>query len=281
MIDLHVHTTYSDGEKTPLEILDMCHLMGITHLAICDHNIMDGAKEACLHNPYPDITVIPGVELSAKAPQKGATLHILGLGVDVKNKALCDITDTIRNSNSTRFKYGIDLLFEVYGLRFELCDVQEVLSRKGNIGRPEMAKLCLKYGYVQDIEMAFKKYLNPIRDELDKIRVSYEGEECIKYILEAGGIPCIAHPVELQMNMPDTRDYILRLKRHGLQAIEVYHSKQSEEYSQNIMKMAKELGLLYSVGSDYHGPNVSPDVELGLGCNHNLGKMSASVLTKL
>lgn len=281
MIDLHTHTIYSDGEYTPLELLNMCKQKGITIIAITDHNTLEGSKRALIDNPYKDITVISGVEFGALYPIKGADLHILGLNIDLQNKDLNDISKAIMEDNVERIKAIIFLLKKHYNFNFKECDVENIFNSIGNIGRPDVAKLCIKYGYAKDVEDAFSSYLNPIYHLVTKRKHELTDKSCIEYILNAGGTACLAHPFTLKKDLPELKEYILALMSYGLEAVEVFHSEQSPEYSQQLMKLTNELGLLYSVGSDFHGPIVSPKVKLGSGQNNNLNKNTASILSKL
>ena len=281
MIDLHVHTIYSDGEHSPKEILELCKKRSITVVGITDHNTVEGCKQAILQNPYEDITIIPGLEFEAKYDVKGANLHILGYNVDLNNKPLNDICNAIMEDNVMRLKSIVELLKSNYGLTFKDLDLDEIYSSIGNIGRPDIARLCVEYGYATDIEESFKKYLIPIEDKIAKRKAELTDIACIEYIKNAGGIACLAHPIELRMDMYTLKKYIKFLTDLGLEALEVYQSKHSKEYSEELLKIAKENNLLCSVGSDYHGELITPDIELGYGRNNNLHMNEASILSKI
>lgn len=166
MIDLHVHTIYSDGEFSPKEILDLCKLRNITVIGITDHNIMDGCKQAILENPYKDIKVIPGLELGAKYDVKGANLHILGYNIDLENDLLNNVCNSIREDNIMRLESIVSLLGTHYGLNFKEEDLKRIYNSIGNIGRPDIARLCVEYGYAETINEVFDNYLNPIALEV-------------------------------------------------------------------------------------------------------------------
>lgn len=280
MIDLHVHTIYSDGEYTPLEVLDTCNKRGISTVAITDHNSMEGSRQAIANNPYNHIKVIPGIELSALYDVKGANLHILGYGIDLYNKDLNEVTNAVMEDNVTRLKSIVDLLKKHYNFSFKDADLERIYSSIGNIGRPDIAKLCVDYGYAASVEDTFVKYLNPIDDKIAKRKVEFTDKSAIEYILKAGGIPCLAHPIELLIDTDDLKAYIRTLMSYGLGAIEVFQSKHSESYTKELLNITNEFGLLYSAGSDYHGPMVTPDIELGYGKNNNLHISSATILSR-
>lgn len=280
MIDLHVHTIYSDGEHTPLEVLDLCNQRNISTVAITDHNSMEGSIQAIENNPYDHIKVISGIELSALYDVKGANLHILGYGIDLYNKELNEVTDAVMQDNVTRLKSIVELLKKHYNFSFNDEDLERIYSSIGNIGRPDIAKLCVDYGYTTSVEETFAKYLNPIDDKITKRKVEFTDKSAIEYIIGAEGIPCLAHPIELLINMNDLKAYIRTLMSYGLGAIEVFQSKHSESYTKDLLNIANEFGLLYSAGSDYHGPMVTPDIEMGYGKNHNLNINSATILSR-
>lgn len=280
MIDLHVHTIYSDGEYTPLEVLDICNKRGISIVAITDHNSMDGSRQAIENNPYGHIKVISGIELSAQYDIKGANLHILGYGIDLYNNELNEVTNAVMEDNITRLKSIVELLKKHYNFSFKDENLEKIYGSIGNIGRPDIAKLCVSYGYATSVEETFVKYLNPIDDKIAKRKVEFTDKSAIEYILKAGGIPCLAHPIELLIGMDDLKAYIRRLMHYGLGAIEVFQSKHSESYATALLQMANEFELLYSAGSDYHGPMVTPDIELGYGKNNNLHISSATILSR-
>ena len=281
MIDLHVHTIYSDGEFSPKEILDLCKLRNITVIGITDHNIMEGCKLAILENPYKDIKVIPGLELSAKYDVRGANLHILGYNIDLENDMLNNVCNSIREDNVMRLESVVSLLSTHYGLTFKEEDLKRIYTSIGNIGRPDIAKLCVEYGYAETINEVFDNYLNPIDLEVKKRKTELSDKEIIEYILNAGGIPVLAHPIELKMDDDTLRQYIKKLLSFGLRGIEVYQSKHSRKYTNMLLDIVNEYNLLYSVGSDYHGPVVTPNIELGFGTDNNLCKNEASILNEI
>lgn len=146
-IDMHVHTIYSDGEKSPKEILEMCHKQNIKIISITDHNNIEGVKIAIQTNPYKDMVVIPGIEFSASSSMVAGQVHILGYNMNLNDAELNSITKSIMQSNKDRIKYAIQVLNEDFGITFDHEDVEEILSSSiGNIGRPELAKLLVKTG---------------------------------------------------------------------------------------------------------------------------------------
>ncbi len=280
-IDLHVHSIFSDGENTPQEILKLCKDNDINVVSITDHNNIDGVKEAIKQNSYSDIRVIPGLEFSAQYPVKGGDLHILGYNMDLDNIELNSVLKEIMKDSVRRIESLLYQLKKNYNMSFKDSDIEEMFSVCGNIGRPDVAKLCVKYGYAPSVDDAFDKFLNPVDDKLVKKKIDLTGKECIEYIKNAGGITCLAHPITLKRNVHDIKEYVKMLMGFGLEAVEVYHSTHDKKFSSSMQEMVDELGILYSVGSDYHGYVVKPKVKLGSGINNNLNFENATILSKI
>ena len=281
MIDLHVHSIYSDGEYTPLKILEVCNERGISTISITDHNSMEGSRFAISHNPYPNVKVIAGVELSVIYPVKGGNLHILGYGIDLENKELNQVTEAIMADNIRRLESLVHLLKKHYNICFKQEDLETIYNSLGDIGSPDIARLCVKYGYTNTVAEAFERYFNPIYDMVEKHKVELTARECIEYIQKAGGIACLAHPIELKKDVAELKEFIGVLTTYGLGAVEVYQSKHSRRYSSELLKIVNEYSLLYSVGSDYHGPVITPKFEMGYGQDNNLNMQTATILSKI
>ncbi len=274
--DLHLHTIYSDGEYEPLQVVTMARDRQASTIAITDHNNIEGSKVAVANNPYSDIVVVPGVEFTAKSPAT-INIHMLGLNIDLKNKALNELCDAYTEDSRNRTRSLLSLLKKHYGMEFEEADIVALMSSIGNIGRPEVAKLCLKYGYVSSVPEAFDKYLNPVKPHIVDKKVDPTDKELIEVILDAGGAPCLAHPRSVKKPIPELREYIKGLTDVGLMAIEAYHSDCPKELTFELLKMAHEFGLYVSCGSDYHGPVVSPKVRIRSGKNDNLNLERVSI----
>lgn len=278
-VDLHIHSTYSDGELTPMQLLNLCYDKDMKIISITDHNSIMGAKEAITLNPYKNIKVIPGIEINAK--YTGGEQHILGYNIEIDNKDLNNICKLIVEDNLRRIKSLVANLKSIYGISFKDEELQDVYNMVGNIGRPEIAKLCLKHGYVKTIQEAFDKLFIPIKDKTVKRQVDLSAKECIEYIINAGGVASLAHPITLNKDTKDLKEYIKELKTYGLSAIEVYHSLHSAQYSNNLLKIAKELNLLCSAGSDYHGVLVKPNIFVGEYNKKDLKEEDITILSKI
>jgi Predicted metal-dependent phosphoesterases (PHP family) len=275
LIDLHMHSSFSDGELKPNELIKLAVEKGIGTIAITDHDTLLGNQNInCDETKFLDI--ISGIELSAKA-EKGR-MHILGYGIDIRNKELNEKMKELKNNSIYSVLSLIHQIKKDYGIILNSEDILGVLNSEHNIGRPDLAKLLVSYGLAPDFQTAFDKYLI---DSYNKVRSTGKGieyDECIDLILKAGGIPILAHPKTLELNQ---KDFLILLKQMisvGLRGIEVYHSSFSFEESENYMQIAERLGLLYSGGSDFHGPVATPNIEIGTGKNNNLKIKKLSIL---
>ena len=274
-IDLHTHTFYSDGELSPKDLIDYAIKNNIGTIGITDHDTLKGVKKLNNYN-FDEIRIINGIELSAKV-NKGR-MHILGYDIDINNKELNSKMDELKNNSINNF---ISLLAQIkkdYGISFSYEDIKEVINLPGNIGRVDIARLCVKYGYADNIQDAFDKYLIDAYNKLITVRMGFSYEECLKLIINSGGIPVLAHPKSLELNDKELLVLIKDMINKGLKGIEVYHSSHSIEEQEKFLNIAKMYNLLVSGGSDFHGKKVKPNVEIATGVNNNLKIKKLSLL---
>ncbi|MBR4178785.1 MAG: PHP domain-containing protein [Bacilli bacterium] len=283
VIDLHCHTVHSDGELTPIEILNLAIDNGISTLAITDHDNIDGVKR--VRKDYSDflnqsgLEFINGVELSVKVNH--GRMHMLGYNIDIYNKELNDKLNEMKNNSMySMISYFNDLRREK-NISFSTEDILKVFNKSGNIGRPQIAKLLVKYGYVNSVQEGFDKYLIDMYERVRKLNKGINYKEAIELIKNAGGYAILAHPYSLEMNELELLKTIRELISCGLDGIEVYHSNHTKEQMKLYLEIAKKYNLLYSVGSDFHGKNVKPDIELGSGKNNNLNIKEVSLVRKI
>lgn len=278
-IDLHVHSTYSDGEKEPLEILEICNNSNVTTISITDHNNVLGVKEAISNNRYSNIHIIPGIEIDCYTPK--GQLHILGYNIDLKNKKLNDFCKLVMEDDRKRLESLLVQLKKTFNLKFKDEDIQDIFLSKGSVGRPDIAKLCVKYGYAKYTQEAFTKLFNPVKENVIKSTTEIFDYECLNYIINAGGIASLAHPITLERDLEDLKKYLIVLKDLGLTGVEVYHSDQSCDFTNNLIEITNDIELLHSAGSDYHGPLLKPRILIGSGKNDNLNITNLSILSKI
>lgn len=277
-IDMHTHTNYSDGELSPDELIKLAIANNIGTLAITDHDTLKGIQSVD-KSKYKDIRIINGIELSAKV-DKGR-MHILGYGIDINDRTLNDKMIELKNNS---FNSVIAVLGQVssdYGIRFDSNDLIDLFNSNHNLGRPDIAKLLVKYGYAQSVQDAFDKYLIAAYDKTRKTSKGIQYDECLDLINNSNGIPVLAHPKSLQLEPYELEKLICNMISCGLKGIEVYHSSHTKEEMQFYYHLAKTYNLLISGGSDFHGKNVKPDIEIGRGKNNNIRIRKLSVLNKL
>ncbi len=265
MIDLHTHSTHSDGTKTPSDLLNLAKEQNITVYAITDHDDIEGSKKL-VSLPHEGITIYSGVELSAKI-DKGQ-MHILGYNIDLENNDLNEKLKELKENSKHNIMLYVKQLKEDYNIELPKEDIDTILNREGNIGRPLLALLLIKYGYVESVSEAFDKYLGD--EKVRKYKMWITKEECIKLILDAGGIPVLAHPFTLKMTNKELKNELNYLVSLGLKGIEVIHSKGNAEQREFYKELAKEFNLITTGGTDYHGPEVKPNIKLGTGIENNV-----------
>ena len=265
MIDLHTHTKFSDGEYTPEKCIDLAISKDINALAITDHDTADGLEMAEEYAKNKNILLIPGIELEADVPK--GQMHILGLFIDYKNAYFVKKLEEIKNTRCSRNEKFIE---EFNRMGFEITlDELKAVSSGNTIGKPHFAKVFMKKGYIQNKQEMFDKYFN--QPPLSQFKKSTKTpREVIDLIKRANGMAVLAHPQFLKLNDDDLVAKIKELKWYGLDGMECYHSKQTIEEMNKYNEIAKALNLVVTKGTDFHGPNVKPETELGTGNNNNL-----------
>ena len=265
MIDLHSHSIHSDGTKTPSELLNLAKKKNITVYALTDHEDIEGSKKL-IKLPHKGITIYSGVELNAKV-DKGQ-MHILGYNIDLDNKELNDKLKELKENAKYNIMLYVKQLKEDFNIEIPSEDIDKILTREGNIGRPLLALLLIKYGHCNSVHEAFEKYLKD--DKVRKNKMWITKEECLELITNAGGIPVLAHPFTLKLSKEELKEEIKYLVSKGLKGIEIIHSKGKEEEREYYKELAKEFNLITTGGTDYHGPEVKPNIELGTGIENNV-----------
>ncbi len=254
-IDLHIHSTVSDGRFSPQEIVNKSARLGLSTIAICDHDSVDGIAPALeAAQTLPQLMVIPGVEISTFAP--GNEVHILGYFIDYNNPKLKTTLADSRSSRRERAKAMIARLNEL-NIDIDWQQVQQIAG-SSTIGRPHIARAMLDKGYIKSFKEAFDKYIGlgaPAYVERHKITPP----QAVTLISEASGLPVLAHP--LTVNEPEA--LIVELKAAGLVGIEVYYNDYSEDKRNMLARLADRYNLIATGGSDYHGLDDSTETMLG------------------
>lgn len=282
IIDMHTHTNYSDGDLSPQELIRLAIDKRIGTLAITDHDTIEGIKKINRNEDIivdSGIEIINGIELSAKA-DKGR-MHILGYGIDLKNKALNKKMIDLKDNSINSVLSIMEQIKRDYGIRFSYEDIKALVNANHNLGRPDLAKLCVKYGYATTSQDAFDKYLIDAHNKTRQTSKGLQYQECLELITNSGGIPVLAHPKSLELSEKEFLILLNKMISCGLKCIEVYHSSHSKEEMDYYLEIANKYGLLISGGSDFHGKSVKPDIELGTGKDNNIKIKKLSLLNKL
>ncbi len=259
MIDLHAHTTASDGTMSPNKLVILAKEHGIEAIAITDHDTVDGIPEAIATGEREGVEVVPGLELSVE--HNPGSMHILGLLIDHENEQLNDALREIQASRSTRNPKIIDKLNE-FGLDLSIEEVEKI-SGGGQLGRPHIAAALIQKGYVRTVQEAFDKYLKKGASAYFE-RHRLTREETVDMIHGAGGLVIIAHPGTLGVNGQQLDSLLQELKDVGFDGIEVFYNNHSQIEEDRLMQAADKFGFLISGGTDFHGEN-KPAIKIGIG----------------
>ncbi len=247
-IDLHIHSTFSDGMLKPAEVVDLAESQGLKAVAITDHDTAAGTDEAMQRGSEKGIEVIAGIEVSSW--HGDTSMHILGYRFkhgDNKFNSRLQLLQDGRESRNARIIENLNKL----GIRVDLSELLQY-SEYGQTGRPHIARLLVDKGVTKTIDLAFKYYLR--RGAAAYVeRFRFSAHDAIKMIREAGGIAVLAHPSSLDPTLRSIPLLLKNLCKMGLEGVEVYYPSHSPKAVKALLKMADEMGLLLTGGSDFHG----------------------------
>jgi predicted metal-dependent phosphoesterase TrpH len=259
LIDLHAHTTASDGSLSPTGLVEAAVDAGLAAIAVTDHDTSDGVPEALKAGRSRDIRVVPGIEISCVL--EGGTLHILGYEIDPAEPRFAGGVERLKQAREERNPKIISNLREM-GIPIT---IEEVTERAGGgmVGRPHIAQTLLDLGAVRTVQEAFDRYLaSDSPAYVHKFR--FEPDVAFELIRGAGGIPVMAHPYQTRRDGDDLRHLVAELKEKGLEGIEVFYSHHSREQTACYQELARAFDLVPTGGTDFHG-GTKPDIALGSG----------------
>jgi predicted metal-dependent phosphoesterase TrpH len=249
-IDMHIHTSFSDGAFTPREAVEYASKMKLSAISITDHDCVDGIDEALDCALQNDIEIIPGIELSSEVESESgkSEIHILGYYIDYKSQYLKKSLDIFKKARYDRAVKIFERLKE-NGVELKNTDFINNIGDKA-IGRLHFAKALIEEKFVGGVQEAFQRYLS--KDKLAYVpKYSISVKDAIKLILDSGGIPVMAHPYYVHYADIDLFKFLIDC---GLMGIEAWHIKHSENVVKRFIDIAKEFNLLITGGSDCHGP---------------------------
>jgi len=254
-VDLHLHSTASDGRFSPAEIVAMAAERGLTVIALADHDTVDGITPALeAARAFPGLKVIPAVEISTDVPQGEA--HVLGYFIDYAASEFKATLDRFRNSRIGRAQ-GMVAKLKDLGIPVDWQRVQEIAAGS-SFGRPHIAQAMLEKGHVTSFKEAFTKYLGrdgPAYVEREKVTPA----EAVELILRANGLPVLAHP----FTVGDAEAMIIELKGAGLVGIEAYYNSYAADDINTLTGWASQHNLIATGGSDFHGLDLSTETPIG------------------
>jgi len=263
MIDLHSHTTASDGTFSPAQLVEEARRVGLRILGITDHDTFSGYDQAVPLARQAGLELVCGIELSTKL--HAHSVHLLGYFLNDLDPGLMAFREWIRDLQQSRRERNVRLVARLRELGLDIT-MEEAEARGGGMtGRPHFARLLVEKGYVSNMQQAFDDFL----DESAKGYVTRREPrfaEAAQRIRQAGGIASLAHPIRMR---EDLAGVLPQLCADGLSAIEVYHSDHSPAQTELYLKLAAQNRLMVTGGSDFHGA-AKPEIQLGTGRDNNL-----------
>ncbi|MDN5752761.1 MAG: PHP domain-containing protein [Nitrosospira sp.] len=251
-IDLHCHSTVSDGLLTPTQLVEHAAVRGVSALALTDHDDVGGLDEARQAAAAKGIRFINGVEISVS--WRGQTLHIVGLGIDPEFPPLAQGLAVIRNGRVERAR-NIAAQLDKFGIHGSL-EGACAYAGNGLMGRLHFARFLVQQGYAKDVKAVFKKYL--VKGKPGYVPHQWASlSDAVGWIRNSGGRAVIAHPARYKLGKDALDELLLEFRALGGEAIEVITASHTPEQSLLFARHARRLGLLASRGSDFHGPGES------------------------
>ena len=261
LVDLHTHSTFSDGDLSPRELVREARKAGLSVIALTDHDVLDGLPEAREAGAKEGVEIIAGVEISAQS-QHGE-VHVLGLGVEAGERAGSPLQRSLarqREARKTRAQRILDRL-AVLGMPLGMEEIT-VIAGEGSLGRPHIASAMVSHGYVASIDDAFARYLKE-GGEAYASREALSAPEAIGLVRDAGGFASVAHPAFIRAGgFEGLEALLLGLRAEGLEGLECFTSAHDGAATTACLRIARKLGLVPTGGSDFHGKRKS-NVRLG------------------
>lgn len=251
-IDLHIHTTYSDGAFSPEQVVDTALENNLDVIALTDHdNILSHkiANDYVKEKGY-KLEIIPGVEINTI--YKGYEVHILGYFMDADNPDFVKLLKEQQQARINQTTKIVELLNKKAGIRVKFDDIKALVAPGGSIGRPHIARAITSVGGVANVMEAYSKYIND-SSPVYVTRKTVSPHDAVEIIYDAGGIPVFAHPIDVDIS----EKLIKELTGFGLRGIEAYHRKHSPAVVEYFSSLAEKYGLIITGGSDFHAPSVN------------------------
>lgn len=261
MIDLHTHSTCSDGVLSPSELVKHAFSKNIKVLALTDHDTIEGLSEAKIQSEELGITFVPGVELNIDWPK--GEFHLLGLGLKNPSEQLLKILNDLQKDRDSRNAQIIEKMKEA-GFDADLKEIQSKF-KTCCLGRPHFAAYMVEKKIVKTRQHAFDKYIGKNCPWYIP-RLGANLDDSIQAIKDSGGIPVMAHPLSIYVSWGKIFPVMQDLKERGIVGLEAYHPGARVGSCIRLEELARELGFIVTAGSDYHGEAVRADRKIGHTC---------------
>ncbi len=259
-IDLHTHSSCSDGSLTPPELADAARQAGVSAIALTDHDSVNGIAQITAAGEEIGLEIVPGVELSTEYGTE--EVHVVGLFIDPANPSLTDQLQAFRDNRNNRNLKMIDKLREEAGF---VITADEIYARNPGsvIARPHIARYLVETGQVKDVQTVFDEYIAQGKScYVERYKIS--PVEAVRLVHEAGGLAVLAHPCLYKISREELLGLVRQMKEAGLDGIEALYSRNQGSDEEDFRRIAADFDLLLSGGSDFHGAS-KPDIRIGTG----------------
>lgn len=258
LIDLHTHSTCSDGSMSPRELVRHAANKGLAAIALSDHDSVSGVKDAMDEGKKVGVEVVPAIELSV---QSETETHILGYYIDIDHPLLKEALDSVMDARNRRTLNTCQKLNDL-GFNVTMEEAYSI-APSGLIGRAHFARIMMEKGYISSVKEGFDKWLGVGKPAYDGSQ-ALTARQAVELIKNIGGYSYVAHPHLIRISDDELRAFLTDLKKYGLCGIEGYYNEYTPEMQEKFQSMAKELGLKISGGTDFHA-KMKPHIEIGIG----------------
>ena len=258
VIDLHTHSTCSDGSMSPRELVRHAAEKGISAIALSDHDSVAGVKDAMDEGKKVGVEVVPAIEFSV---QSETETHILGYYIDIDHPLLKEALEGVMDARNRR---TLNTCQKLNDLGFNVTmEEAYAIAPSGLIGRAHFARIMMEKGYISSVKEGFDKWLGVGKPAYDGSQ-ALTARQAVELIKNIGGYSYVAHPHLIRISDDELRAFLTDLKKYGLCGIEGYYNEYTPEMQEKFQSMAKELGLKISGGTDFHA-KMKPHIEIGIG----------------
>lgn len=281
IIDMYTFSKYSGGDLSPYELIRLAIEQKVKTLAITDYNTIEGVKNI---NRNDELIIDSGIEIINAVMLSGESnlgmINILGYGIDINNKNLNIKMSKLKDNNINLILSVLEEIKKEYSIRFCYEDIKKIINANHNLGILDIARLFIKYGYINKINTEILNYLSSIFNKVRHLNKGLTYQECIELIVNSGGIP-VLYPKILNISKKESLVLLREMIGLGLKGIMVYQSNYSQEEIEYYLEIATKYNLLISGGSGFHSEIFSEGVKVGTGKNNNINIKNLSLLNEL